>query len=43
MAKQTYNRYDDFLIDGTQTIVPYINLPSKSTDKRYIFKIGRSK
>lgn len=43
MAKQTYNRYDDFLIDGTQTIVPYINIPSKSTDKRYIFKVGQSR
>lgn len=43
MARQNYNRYKDFVIDGQQTIVPYINLPSKSTDKRYIYKVGQSR
>jgi len=41
--RQYYNRYNDFLIDGEQTIVPYISLPSKSTDIRYIYKIGVSR
>jgi hypothetical protein len=43
MALQTYNRYNEFLVDGQQTIVPYINLPSKTSDKRYIYKIGFSR
>ena len=38
-----YSRYNTFLIDGEQTVVPYINLPSKTTDKRYIYKVGRSR
>ena len=43
MSKQFYNRYGDFIINGVQTVVPYINLPSKTTDKRYIFKDGQSR
>jgi hypothetical protein len=43
MARQTYNRYTDFIINGEQTVVPYINLPSKTTDKRYIYKVGQSR
>lgn len=43
MARQTYNRYNEFLIDGQQTTVPYINLPSKSTDVKYIYKVGASR
>jgi hypothetical protein len=43
MARQTYNRYSDFIINGQQTVVPYINLPSKTTDKRYIYKVGQSR
>ena len=33
MGKQYYNRYSDFNINGSQTIVPYITLPSKTSDK----------
>ena len=40
MARQVYNRYSDFLIDGEQTIVPFISLPSKSTDKKFIYRVG---
>ena len=40
---QYYNRYSDFLINGQQTVVTYITLPSKSTDKNYIFKVGQSR
>jgi len=43
MARQTYNRYDTFLINGQQTIVPYINIPSKTTDKRHIYKFSQSR
>ena len=41
--RQTYNRYNTFLINGEQTVVPYVNLPSKTTDKRYIYKVGQSR
>jgi hypothetical protein len=43
MARQIYNRYNDFLIDGQQTVVPYITLPTKSTDKKYIYKVGMTR
>ena len=44
MAKrQTYDRYGTFLINGVQTVVPYIELPSKTTDKRYIYKMEQSR
>ncbi len=30
-------------INGEQTVVPYVQLPSKPTDKTYIYKVGRSR
>ena len=42
-GRQYYNRYNDFVINGKQTVVPYVNLPSKYSDKRYIYKVGRSR
>lgn len=38
-----YNRYTDFLINGQQTVVPFVKIPSKSTDKRYIYRVGKSR
>ena len=38
-----YNRYQDFLLNGEQTVVPFVNIPSKPTDKKYIYKTGRSR
>lgn len=43
MALQYYNRYNQFLLNGQQTTVPYINLPAKPTDKKYIYKVGQSR
>jgi hypothetical protein len=43
MARQSYNRYADFILNGEQTVVPYITLPAKSTDKKYIYKVGMSR
>lgn len=43
MALQTFNRYSEFLIEGQQTVVPYITLPQKTTDKRYIYKVDMSR
>jgi len=38
-----FDRYNEFLINGQQTVVPYVSIPSKSTDKRYIFREGRTR
>jgi hypothetical protein len=43
MSRQYYNRYNGFVINGEQTVVPYINLPSKTTDKKYIYRINQSR
>jgi len=40
MALQYYNRYSMFLENGVQSVVPYVTLPSKPTDKKYIFRDG---
>ena len=38
-----YNRYEDFLINGKQTVVPQINIQSKATDKKFIYRVGKSR
>ena len=38
-----YNRYQDFLINGEQTVVPFVQLPQKTTDKAYIYKVAMSR
>jgi hypothetical protein len=38
-----YNRYKDFLINGNQTIVPFVEIPSKGSDKRFIYRTGVSR
>ena len=43
MINQYYNRYTDFLINGQQTVVPFVQLPLKSSDRSYIYKVGRSR
>jgi len=43
MGLQYYNRYDEFLINGQQTVVPFVNLPQKTTDKTFIYKVARSR
>jgi hypothetical protein len=40
MGLQYYNRYGMFLENGVQSVVPYVTLPSKPTDKKYIFRDG---
>ena len=40
---QYYNRYNEFLINGQQTVVPYVTLPNKGSDKNYIYKVGQSR
>ena len=33
-----YNRYQQFLINGEQTVVPFTPLPSKTSDQRYVYR-----
>jgi len=40
---QYYNRYNGFIINGAQTVVPFVDLPSKPSDKSFIYKVGRSR
>jgi hypothetical protein len=40
---QYYNRYDNFLINGKQTVVPYLSLPARATDQKYIYKKNQSR
>jgi hypothetical protein len=43
MQLQYYNRYGNFLVNGEQTVVPYLTLQSKSSDKKYIYRVGQSR
>lgn len=40
---QYWNRYGPFNINGEQTVVPFVYLPQKTTDRTYIYKVGRSR
>ena len=43
MSYPYWNRYSQFLINGEQTVVPFVQLPSKPSDKAYIYKVGRTR
>ena len=43
MAQEYYNRYQKFLVNGQQNVVPYVKLPTKSTDKKHIYRVGQSR
>jgi hypothetical protein len=43
MADLYFNRYFNFLVNGNQTTVPYVKLPTKSSDKKYFYKVGVSR
>ena len=38
-----YYRYQDFLINGKQTVVPFVSLPAKPTDRKFIYKVAQSR
>ena len=42
-GSQYYNRYNGFLVNGEQTVVPYVTIPAKSSDKVYVYKVGVSR
>jgi hypothetical protein len=43
MGREYYNRYVDFILEGRQTVVPYASVPPKSSDKKFIYKVGQSR
>ena len=43
MSNLYYNRYNNFLINGQQTVVPFVKIPNKSSDLKYFYKIGVSR
>lgn len=43
MAIRYYQRYNQFLVEGQQTVVPYITLPQKVSDKVFVYKLGVSR
>lgn len=38
-----FNRYQDFFVNGQQTVVPFVSIPSKPTDKKFIYRVSRSR
>ena len=38
-----YNRYQQFFVNGEQLVVPFVTLPSKTSDQRYIYRTGISR
>lgn len=38
-----FNRYQQFLVNGEQTVVPYVTIPRKNTDIKYIYRAGISR
>jgi hypothetical protein len=40
MGGQYYNRYQEFLINGEQTVVPFVTIPNKPSDKVHIYKVS---
>jgi hypothetical protein len=40
---QYYNRYQNFLINGQQTVVPFINISQRFTDQRYVYTKNKSR
>ena len=40
---QYYNRYRTFLVEGQQTTVPFVTLPQRTSDQKFIFKKNRSR
>jgi hypothetical protein len=43
MANEYYNRYDNFIFNGVQITVPYVQIPAKLTDKTYVYRLGISR
>jgi hypothetical protein len=40
---QYFNRYQKFLINGQQTVVPYVDIGIRTSDQRYIYMKNKSR
>jgi hypothetical protein len=40
---QYYNRYQKFLIDGRQTVVPFVSIGTRTTDQSYVYIKNRTR
>jgi hypothetical protein len=38
-----YNRYNNFFINGEQTVVPFLQIPTKPSDQKYVYKKNQSR
>jgi hypothetical protein len=38
-----FNRYQNFLINGNQTVVPFVTLPNRTTDQKYLYRANQSR
>jgi hypothetical protein len=38
MSNLYFNRYVNFVINGEQTVVPFVKVPGKPSDKKYFYK-----
>lgn len=43
MADLYFNRYYNFLINGNQTVVPFVKIPPKTTDKKFFYRTNISR
>lgn len=40
---QYFNRYQKFLINGQQTVVPFVNIGIRTTDQTYYYRKNKSR
>jgi hypothetical protein len=38
-----YKRYSKFIINGQQTVVPYVNIGIRPSDQKYVYRVGQSR
>jgi hypothetical protein len=43
MANEYLNRYQLFTANDQQNTIPYITIPAKNSDKKFIYKLGVSR
>jgi len=40
---QYWDRYQNFLINGQQTVVPYVNIGSRTSDQKYVYMKNKTR
>ena len=38
-----YRRYSKFFLNGTQTVVPFINIGNRTSDQKYVYRTAQSR